>query len=321
MKLWFILLLCGALYAAETHAAPLTALAFSPDGSVLAGAAGNKVLLLSPQTGEGADSLTWEGMRVVALAFQPRGALLAVGGGIPGEKGEVRLLDWRRKTWLGSMSANADLVTGVVFSPDGRQLAIASADQSARVCRIDDGGRRIVPLFSLAGHSGPVTSVAFSPDGKLVVTASRDRSVKVWSADDGRLTRSFGHHTDAVHCLAFRPTMPDRAEAPAYCATGGDDRSVRVWQPGIGRMVRIVRHHQGSVLALAFAPDGRSLFSAGQEGIVRQIEADSDTVLHEWRVTDDWIYSLAISPDGRTLATGDWAGKVRCQSAGVKEKR
>jgi WD40 repeat protein len=102
------------------------------------------------------------------------------------------------------------------------------------------------------------------------------------------------------------------------CASGGDDRTVRVWQPTIGRMVRIVRGHHAPVLALVFAPDGRALFSAGQEGIVRRIDADSDAILDECRASSDWIYSLAISPDGRTLATGDWAGTTRCWHVGEK---
>jgi WD40 repeat protein len=164
-----------------------------------------------------------------------------------------------------------------------------------------------------------VQAIAFSPDAQTLVTASVDRSLKVWSAADGRLIRSFGQHTDAVQALGFRPMSSDQSDAPPMCASGGDDRTVRVWQPTIGRMVRIVRRHEGPVLALAFTPDGRALFSAGQEGIVRRIDADSDAVLDECRTSFDWIYSLAISPDGRTLATGDWAGETRCWKVGENE--
>lgn len=310
MTRWLLL----SLALTQIEAAPVTSLAFSPDGSVLAAATGDQIRLLAPDTGETTLSLTWSGMRAVTLALQPGGSLLAVGGGVPGEGGSVRLLDWRQKKWISSSFTGDDVVTCVAFHPDGTRLIITNADHTAQIFRVKETGRGLTKQVALTGHSGPVTAAAFSPDGKLVVTTSMDRSLKVWSADDGKLLRSLGQHTDAVHALVFRPGVP------AECASGGDERNVRVWQPAIGRMVRIVRHHEGSVLALAFAPDGHSLFSAGHEGIVREIDAGSDTVLHEWHISDDWIYSLAVSPDGQTLASGDWAGQVKLQKLKAQER-
>lgn len=76
-------------------------------------------------------------------------------------------------------------------------------------------------------------------------------------------------------------------------------------------MVRIIRHHEGAILALVYSHDRRRLFSAGAEGIVRIIDAESDEVQQQWKAHDDWIYAMALSPDGKLLATGDWAGRVR----------
>jgi WD40 repeat protein len=301
---------------ATLHAAPVTALAFSPDGKILAATAGNTLTLRDPATGDVKDSLTaGPGLRLTTLAFAPKGTLLAVGGGIPGEKGEVRLLDRHNKTWLETLTLGADLVTGLAFSPDGRHLAAATMEKFVHVYQINDTEPRLTETLVLKGHAGPVTAVAFSPDGKVIVSTSLDRSLKVWSAVDGASIRSLGQHTDAVHAIAFRPPSPERPDAPAFCVTGSDDRTVRVWQPTIGRMVRIVRAHSGSVLALACAPDGRSIYSAGQEGMIRQIDADSDTVLREWRASPEWSHSLAISPDGKTIVSGDWQGNVTITTA------
>ena len=314
-----LLALVAALLVRDAIAAPVTALAFSSNGEVLAAASARAVTLHLPLTGEKLNSLSCENERAVALAFQPRGALLAVGTGMPGEKGSVRFLDWRQQKWLAAIETNSDVVTCVAFSPNGKLLAVASADYSAAVYEIADDNARLNKVFGLSGHSGAVQAIAFSPDAQTLVTASVDRSLKVWSAADGRLIRSCGQHADAVQALAFRPVSSHHSDAPQICASSGDDRTVRVWQPTIGRMVRIVRHHEGPVLALAFTPDGRGLFSAGQEGIVRRIDANSDAVLHECRASSDWIYSLAISPDGLTLATGDWAGETRCWKVGEHE--
>jgi WD40 repeat protein len=76
-------------------------------------------------------------------------------------------------------------------------------------------------------------------------------------------------------------------------------------------MVRIIRHHRGPVFAVAYAPDGRSIFSAGKEGVIRRFDADSDSLLSEWPAHSEWVYALAVSPGGSQLASGDWSGKVR----------
>jgi WD40 repeat protein len=301
----FSLLACASL-----RAAPVTALAFSPDGTVIASTSGGALALRDPASGDVKRSLPCEATRLTSLAFAAGADLLAVGGGTPGERGEVRLLAWRTCTWLGTQPFGNDLVMSLAFSPDGRHLAAAGMEKVVRVYRVSDKEPRLTEALELKGHSGSVTAVAFNPDGKIIVTASLDRSLKVWSAADGALLRSLGQHTDAVHCIAFGPMLPDQPDAPSLCVSGSDDRTARVWQPTIGRMVRIVRGHNAPILAATFAPDGRSFFSAGHEGIIRQIDAASDAILFRWPASSEWIHSLAISPDGKTLASGDWQGNI-----------
>jgi predicted NACHT family NTPase len=71
---------------------------------------------------------------------------------------------------------HASEVWAVAFSPDGRLLATASVDQTARVWDPATGDC----LRILAGHAGEVTGVAFSPDGRLLATASNDKTARLW---------------------------------------------------------------------------------------------------------------------------------------------
>jgi dipeptidyl aminopeptidase/acylaminoacyl peptidase len=301
------LILSGS--ALLTSAAPVSALAFSPDGSVLASSGYKAVILHSQKDGGVQQKIECEFPRVTSITFDSSGKYLAIGGGEPGVDGVALLLDWKTKTVLRKFTGFQDLVTGLAFSPQGNALAVVSADRTASIHFLQSGQTTSDPI-KLVGHSGPILAVAFSPDGELISTASSDRSIKVWAAGDGKLLRSLNHHTESVHALAFKPWKTGILE----CASGSDDQTVRIWQPGIGRMVRIVRKHEGPVFALVYSPDGLSLFSAGKEGLVRRVDAESDEILGQWKCHDEPIYSMALSPDGAILATGDWSGKLKLWS-------
>jgi len=302
----------GAVAAPEGIDVPITALAFSPDGSALVSNGPRRVDVRSAKDGVVNSHIACDLPKITSLCFHPRGEVLALAGGEPGVRGEARLLDWPAGTIRQRFTNAQDVATGVAFNVDGILLGVASADHKARVWRLAKKNAPFAEAFTLSGHAGPVLAIAFSPSGGTLVTASADRSIKVWSTEDGRLLRTFSHHLEAVNALAFRPVPADQAEmTPSSCASASDDRTVRIWQPEIGRMVRIIRQHRGPIFALAYAPDGQSVFTAGKEGIIRRFDADSDTLLSEWAAHSDWTYALAISRDGSKLASGDWSGSVK----------
>ncbi len=297
------LLLCGS-----EPRVPAAALAFSPDGNTLLVGGYREIRTYTIAQGKREEALVCDFPKISGAAFGPDGGQLAASGGMPGEAGGVVFLEWPNGKVVGHLTHHTDQATSAAFNPAGTLLASAGADHIVEVIRWPQA----TSAYRLEGHSGAVLAVAFSPDNTLSLTASADRSIKVWDATTGQLRRSFSQHTDIVHCLAFHPETTGGGDPTRFlCASGSQDKTVRVWQPAIGRMVRIVRGHDGPVFAVTYSADGARMYSAGKEGIVRVIAADSDQILHSWTAHDDWIYGLALSPNGQVLATGDWQGIVK----------
>src|SRR5262249_29915362 len=68
------------------------------------------------------------------------------------------------------------------FSPDGKQVASAPEDHTARLWDAATGAS----IAELRGHTDKVWAVAYAPDGARVVTASADGTTRQWDAGTGQ---------------------------------------------------------------------------------------------------------------------------------------
>src|SRR5262249_20113525 len=108
------------------------------------------------------------------------GRFLATGGDEPG----IRLFDLETAGAERLLRTPMHHVRALVYSPDGRTLAAASALHEDIVLWDPGAGReRIV----LRGSPSPVQSLAFSPDGKSLASGSRNGgTIMVWDLATGR---------------------------------------------------------------------------------------------------------------------------------------
>jgi WD40 repeat protein len=277
-------------------AAPVAALAYSPDGKTLAAGGQHQVLLLDAANGDVRARLLGQQGKVTALAFNGSGQLLAVGSG-----SEIRLYQPDKDGWTPApiplLTGHTDVIYALAFSPDGKTLASCGYDRLIKLWEVATGKL----LRDLKDHSDAVYGLAFAPDGKLLASAAADRAVKVWDVASGTRLYTLGEATDWVYAVAWSPDGK-------HVAAGGVDKSIRIWEVDRagGRVVHSVFAHEGPVTRLVYSKDGGTLYSLSED---RRCKAWDAGRLVERRVYDaqpETPLSLAVRPD--QIAIGRYDG-------------
>jgi WD40 repeat protein len=112
-------------------------------------------------------------------------------------------------------------VYAVAFSPDGKLLATASVDETARLWDATTGQT----VRALTSRSGFVRAVAFSPNGQLLATACHDKTAQLWDIASGKAIRTLTGHAHSVNAVAFSPDG-------RLLATACHDKTARLWASG-----------------------------------------------------------------------------------------
>lgn len=286
----------------ETYAGvPLTAVAFSPDGSRVLLSGYHELTLWDTADGQLVGRIGNLGQRIYAIAIDPAGTMMAVACGEPGRSGEVRLVEIATGKVAAVVGRSDDVVLDIAFRPGSDQLAIAAADRSVRV--IDRSTLELATSWS--GHVDWVTALAWSDDGTRLVTASRDRSAAVLEVDSGRLLATYKGHAAAVRGVAF-------TAGGEQVLSVGDDGKLHRWEVSGGKRVADVA--LGGPGTGIVCGDGFVLVSSASRRVLK-IDLATNEVSQTYDGHEDWVLAAALHPqDGRVVA-GGFGGQARLWSA------
>lgn len=274
------------------------ALAFSPDGSTLA-SGGARVRLWNLAARSTTATFDSQPIDMASVVFSPDGKTLAGGGfAYPATVSHIKLWNVATGATIATLTGDTqtdsvDQVLCLAFSPDGKTLAGAYLDGTARLWDVATG----TITRTLAGEAGGVGSVAFSPDGKTLAGGSGAKDVQLWDPATGATVATLTGHTEPVMTVAFSPDGKTLASA-------GNDHTIRLWDLGTRKALATLTGHINSVFSVAFSPDSRTLASGSADHTVRLWDAVTGAATATLTGHTSYVRSVAFSPDGKILASG-----------------
>ena len=276
---------------------PVTALQFSADGAELFANGYHEVTVWSVNDGHLRRRIKGVDERTLGLALSPDAKSLAVAGGTPGRRGEVRLFEVATGILKEVLCTSSDMVLDVQYSPDGSRLAAATADNRAVVVNITTGREELV----LTSHSDWLTAVAWSSDGTKLASTSRDKTVKVFDANSGDLLATYPGHGDTVNGVAFHPA------GKMILSSGGDNR-IHQWNLEDAKKVADVEF-AGDIFKIIC--NDEFVFAGSADKTVRQYNIPSLKEVRRYSGHGDWILSIAHHAPTHRLAAGGYNGEIR----------
>ena len=242
------------------HTSNVLALAFSPDGKVLAsGSRSDVILLWDVETGT-SRVINTPRDDVSGLAFSPDGSTLAsVSWGL--DLCAVRLWDVRTALPAGLLGPTSQKGNGAVgYSPDGTLLAYGGFERTLSLFNLADPKQsRTIP----GAVTGLIRGLSFSPDGRWIAVGGFG-AARLWDATTGEEVPTEQPLPNDMNPLF----VPGRNELAGWHHHEG---RVTLSELPSGRVRASWRAHSREIEGLAVSPDGRFLASTGREGMATHL--------------------------------------------------
>jgi len=207
-----------------------------------------------------------------------------------------------------TLPSDNDPVLACAFSPDGKELVLASRDGTLRICDAATGAE----IATLLGHTNWVVACAYSYDGGRIVSASWDGTLKIWDTRAGVEITTLQGHTRRVNACAF-------SNDGAMIASASWDCTVRLWDGYSGKLLKTLSGHTKPVNAVSFSPDGNMVVSASWDATIKLWNVEAGTEERTLLGHSKSVRSVQFSPTGAQIVSTSVDTTVRVWDARTGE--
>jgi WD40 repeat protein len=234
-----------------------------------------------------------------AVALSPDGEVLAWAL----EDFSIQLIRISDQKLLHTLTGHTDIITKLIFSPDGDRLFSASHENGVRVWDMEDNQVHAIQPPGALGYPDEALGIGVSSDGTMLATIPFDGPVKLWDLKDYRMIRELGSFGGFDTSDIF--FSPDGQLVASDTASG-----LFLWKTSDG--TELLGGNPGiNTLAVAFSPDGRFLaygeigWNAEKIDVVLR-SADGSQKIRILEGLPRIVGILFFSPDSSLLLSSDW---------------
>ncbi len=292
------------------------AVAFSPDGKLLAEAAQQVIIRQTTSY----SIVTNLDTSALSLAFSPDARILAAAN--------TNVDLWSTENWTRLRPPLPQAVQPVRFSPDGKWLITGAASRRGEPQKHllwrTDTWEVIASCLATPQLGWQLrNAVAFSPDGTLLVTPwlqSADDAcwLKLWKVPTLELVENISPKELSSWSAAFL--------SDTTLLIGTFYGELFVWDIPKRQIVQTIRENRSGINTISVASRANVFATASHDHRVTLWDGATFKILARYRGHTQTIWASAISPDGAVIATGGfdgrtklWDGREREADAGLED--